>query len=371
VLELGVPTGKIIQEISTGRKASGGGTELSIFFVRVYSVCFVLPVLNVGADLRGLCKSSYIQCGWGYGFNLKSADKKLTDNKISYPQTRTDMWVMKLNKYKNKSLEFPHFPQLLSPSPFPPPSSLHCSECPASPTVDRRPRLSYCRSSSLSLLQPRSAAGRLSVAVSRSPECPSSPTAGRRPRLSSTPDRSPVIFQSPSAIASSAPLLLLSIVIPVSPTAGCRPRLSSSPDQPLVVFQSQPLLQPSPLLQALQATVPPPAGLQIEALQASCVQPPWGHIRSLAFLQNPVVAPLPAASVAHLWSKLLLPVQVAAIGPSCCRRSKLLPPPVQATAVDPSCYRSKLLLSIQAAYHRLQHRSIDSCGACAKSFVRT
>jgi hypothetical protein len=272
--------------------------------------------------------------------------KKLTDNKISYPQTRTDMWVIKLNKYKNKSLEFPHFPQLLSPSPFPPPFSLHCSECPASPTVDRRPRLSYCRSSSPSLLQPRPTAGRLSVAVSRSPECPASPTAGRRPRLSSSPDRSPVIFQSPSAIASSAPLLLLSIVIPVSPTAGCRPRLSSSPGQPLVVFQSQPLLQPSPLLQAPQATVPPPASLQIEALQASCV----------TTMGPQPVAGLPLES-SHRPSVIRLGrpslVQAAAAGPSCCCRSKLLSLVQAAAAVGASCCCRFQLLTVQAAHHRL------------------
>jgi hypothetical protein len=204
------------------------------------------------------------------------------------------------------------------------------------------PRFSYRRSSSPSLLQPRSAAGRLLVAVSRSPECPSSPIAGRRPRLSSTPDRSPVIFQSPSAIASSAPLLLLSIVIPVSPTAGCRPCLSSSPDQPQVIFQSQPLLQPSPLLQAPQATVPPPAGLQIEALQVSCVQPPWGHIRSLAFLQNPVVAP----SASRLGRPSL--VQAVAAGPSCCYRSKLLSSVQAAAAAGASCCCRSQLLPVQA-----------------------
>jgi hypothetical protein len=133
-----------------------------------------------------------------YGFNLKSTDKKLTDNKISYPYLNISKpeltGAMKSNKYKNKSLVFPYFLQLLSPSRFPQPSSLHCSECPASPTVGRHHRLSYCRSSSPSLLQPRLAASRLPVDISHSPECPASPTVGHRPRLSSSPGRPPVIF---------------------------------------------------------------------------------------------------------------------------------------------------------------------------------
>jgi hypothetical protein len=122
---------------------------------------------------------------------------------------------MKSNKYKNKSLGFPHFPQLLSPS--------------------------------------------------------------RR---------------HPFSTAPSAPPLLLLVVVPVSPPAPAGRRLSSNHRR------SQPLLQPSPLLQAPQVTVPPPASLQIEALQASCVSHlraavgrwPSSRIQSSPLCQSPLVA---------------------------------------------------------------------------------
>jgi hypothetical protein len=170
---------------------------------------------------------------------------------------------------------------------------------------------------------------------------PVSPTTGRRPRLSSSLGRLPVVFQSPSAVAPSAPLLLLSVVVPVSPTAGRHPHLSSSPGRPPVVFQSPSAAAPSAPLLLLPVVV---------HLGAAASHWPSSRIQLSPLYQLP--------SVTRLWSKLmlrsklLLPVQaVAAAGASCCCRFQLLP--------------------IQAAHHMLEHRSIDSCAACAKSFVRT
>jgi hypothetical protein len=79
-------------------------------------------------------------------------------------------------------------------------------------------------------------------------------------------------------------------------------------------------------------------------------------------------------------SKLLTPpVQaVATAGPSCCRQSKLLLPSVQVTAGPPlqtpnvrSTARPPLQTHLEDAHHRLEYRSIDSCAACVKSFIRT
>jgi hypothetical protein len=193
-------------------------------------------------------------------------------------------------------------------------------------------------------------------------ECPASPTVGRRPRLSSSLGRPSIVFHSPSAVALSASLLLLPIVVPVSPTASRRPHLSSSPNRPLVVFQSPSAAAPPPGTTGYCPTSREPADRGAPSVLR---QPPWGRSRSLAFLHNPAVTPLPAAS-----GRPSL-VQAVAASPSCCRRSKLLLPSVQAAVANPNCCRSKLLLPIQAAHHRLEHRSIDSCAACVKSFVRT
>jgi hypothetical protein len=154
----------------------------------------------------------------------------------------------------------------------------------------------------------------------------------RVPRFSYCLGRPSIIFHSPSAAALSASLLLLPIIVPVSPTASRRPHLSSSPNRPPVVFQSPSAAAPPPGTTGYCPTSREPADRGAPSVLR---QPPWGHSRSLAFLHNPVVTPLPAAS-----GRPSL-VQAVAASPSCCRRSKLLLP--IPTAVDPSCCcRSKL-----------------------------
>jgi hypothetical protein len=87
-----------------------------------------------------------------------------------------------------------------------------------------------------------------------------------------------------------------------------------------------------------------------------------------------------AAGRLGVGDELQPPVQAAtATGPSCCRRrSKLLLPSVQVTAGPPlqtpnarSTARPPLQTHLEDTHHKLENRSIDSCAACVKSFVRT
>jgi hypothetical protein len=166
------------------------------------------------------------------------------------------------------------------------------------------PLFSYCRTSSPSLLHPRSVAGHLPVAVSHSLECPTSPTVDRHPRLSYCRLSSPSLLQSRPA-AGRLPVAAPPPTIASPPgTAGYRPASREPTDRgaPSVLRHHH---------------------------GAAAGRWPSSRIQSSP-LCHPPRSPISGPSCC-CWSKLLLSVQAVVIGPSCCRR------------------RCKLLLSIPAA----------------------